>query len=73
MTTLVLDSSSEEVECFLDPDNEVFFGPITDREREARKPLPRRTLHPWYVYTIFNLFSKLLKWLDFYVALLFSQ
>ena len=40
--------TSSEIECFLDPDNEIFFGPITEREREIRKPLPRRTLHPKY-------------------------
>merc|ERR1712136_172087 len=38
--------TSSEIECFLDLDNEIFFGPITEREREIRKPLPRRTLHP---------------------------
>lgn len=30
-----LDSSGGEIECFLDADCEVFFGPVTDREREA--------------------------------------
>lgn len=44
---IVLNSSGGEVECFLDPDNEVFFGPVTEREREIRRPLPRKTLHPW--------------------------
>lgn len=43
----VLNNSNGEVECFLDPENEIFFGPVTDREREIRKPLPRKTLHPW--------------------------
>ena len=43
---VILESSTDEVECFLDPDNEIFFGPITEREREIRKSLPRRTLHP---------------------------
>ena len=45
--------SDEEVECFLDPDNEVFFGPVTEREREIRRPLPRKTLHPWYYFLMF--------------------
>lgn len=48
----VLDDSAGEVECYLDPDNEVFFGPVSEREREVRKPLPRRTLHPWYVLMV---------------------
>ena len=30
-----LDSSGGEIECFLDADCEVFFGPVTDIEREA--------------------------------------
>lgn len=44
---VILDISDGEVECFLDVDNEVFFGPVTEREREIRRPLPRKTLHPW--------------------------
>lgn len=46
---MMSDTSSEEVEVFLDPDNEVFFGPITEKEREIRKQLPRRTLHSKYI------------------------
>ncbi|KZR99144.1 Uncharacterized protein APZ42_005108, partial [Daphnia magna] len=41
-----------EVECFLDVDNEVFFGPVTEREIEVMKPLPRKTLHPWLVFPL---------------------
>lgn len=43
-----LDKFPEMVEVFLDPDNEVFFGPITEKEREISKLLPRRTLDPKY-------------------------
>lgn len=58
--------TSSEIECFLDLDNEIFFGPITEREREIRKPLPRRTLHPKYLFLfichicldLFTCFSK---------------
>lgn len=38
---------SDEVQVYLDPSEEVFFGPVTERERQVRQHLPRRTLHPW--------------------------
>ncbi len=41
--------NSSGVEVFVDPDNEVFFGPVSEKEMELRKPLPRKTLHPWYL------------------------
>lgn len=44
--------NSSGVEVFVDPDNEVFFGPVTQKEMELRKPLPRKTLHPWYLIII---------------------
>lgn len=43
----ILNSSNGEVDCILEPDDNVFFGPVTEREREMRRPLPRKTLHPW--------------------------
>ena len=42
----MLDASSETLDVYLDADEEVFFGPVTQREREIRKLLPRRTLLP---------------------------
>lgn len=49
---VILDRSDGEVECFLDVDNEVFFGPVTEREIKVMKPLPRKTLHPWLVFPL---------------------
>lgn len=46
------DSFESVYEGFLDPHEEVFIGPITEREKELRKNLPRRTLHLTYLSLI---------------------
>lgn len=62
---VILDRSDGEVECFLDVDNEVFFGPVTEREIEVMKPLPRKTLHPCEIAQISKRGMTFHEWEDF--------
>ena len=50
-----MEDSFQSIGCYVDSEEEVFFGPMTDSEREIRSRLPRRTLHVRYHFNCLDL------------------